>query len=454
MKYLIFLFTFLLLPLIQTFGQVNDQLSAGPMLGYTEHREVLIWLEVSQDVKDVAIRYWPEENFEQKKVHEYEGTLDQKYNPVNIVLPNLKMGTTYQYEIHLSDEMNEQARQYSFSTRTLWEWRKPPPDFSFLFGSCAYINEEKYDRPGDEYGQDYQIFESMGNTDSDFMLWGGDNIYLREADWSSESGIYYRYHHTRQTEEMQKLLRSRPNYAIWDDHDYGPNNSSKTYPFKNVTLQAFKDYWGNQTYGEPNNQGIYSKIGWSDVDFFLLDNRYHRSHNYKDPFLPNGNPNPEKRQLGKKQLQWLKDRLMASRATFKVIVIGGQVLNPLSGYETLQDYPYEVNQLLGFIEKERIEGIMFLTGDRHFTELIKIEKDDHYPLYDFTCSPLTSAAPSSLGKEEDNPYRVDGTKVKKQNFARIGVSGEDDSRKLKIEVFNKEGAKLWEHQIKEEKLKF
>ncbi|PSR06121.1 MAG: hypothetical protein BRD49_02140, partial [Bacteroidetes bacterium SW_10_40_5] len=68
MKYLIFLFGFVLLPLIQTFGQDNDQLSAGPMLGYTEHREVLIWLEVNQDVNDVAIRYWPEENFEHKKV--------------------------------------------------------------------------------------------------------------------------------------------------------------------------------------------------------------------------------------------------------------------------------------------------------------------------------------------------------------------------------------------------
>ena len=33
---------------------------------------------------------------------------------------------------------------------------------------------------------------------------------------------------------------------------------------------------------------------------------------------------------------------------------------------------------------------MFLSGDRHFTELLKVERPGTYPLYEFTSSPLTS----------------------------------------------------------------
>ena len=60
-----------------------------------------------------------------------------------------------------------------------------PPAFSFVTGSCAFINEAKYDRPGKPYGGGYEIFESMAADDPDMMLWLGDNIYLREVDFQS-----------------------------------------------------------------------------------------------------------------------------------------------------------------------------------------------------------------------------------------------------------------------------
>ena len=71
------------------------------------------------------------------------------------------------------------------------------PDFDFVAGSCFYINEEAYDRPGKPYGGDYQILDAIYRDKPDFMVWLGDNTYLREADWDSKSGIYHRYSHTR-----------------------------------------------------------------------------------------------------------------------------------------------------------------------------------------------------------------------------------------------------------------
>ncbi len=89
----------------------------------------------------------------------------------------------------------------------------------------------------------------MAATDAQLMLWLGDNTYLREADYTSNSGIYYRYNHTRAIPDLQQLLATKHNYAIWDDHDFGPNDGNSSYELKNTTLQAFKDYWGNKSYG-------------------------------------------------------------------------------------------------------------------------------------------------------------------------------------------------------------
>ena len=60
-------------------------------------------------------------------------------------------------------------------------------------GLCVYVNEAPYDRAGPEYGGDYGIFASIDAQRPDFMLWMGDNVYLRPADWNTRTGIYHRY---------------------------------------------------------------------------------------------------------------------------------------------------------------------------------------------------------------------------------------------------------------------
>jgi alkaline phosphatase D len=118
-------------------------------------------------------------------------------------------------------------------------------------GSCAYIGEAQYDRPGDPYGGDYQIFTNIHQDQPALMLWLGDNTYLREVDWHSRSGIQHRFTHTRSLSEMQPLLASTHHYAIWDDHDYGPNNSDRSFIFKDIVTDIFCDFWGNPTCGIP-----------------------------------------------------------------------------------------------------------------------------------------------------------------------------------------------------------
>ena len=74
--------------------------------------------------------------------------------------------------------------------------------------------------------------------------------------------------------------------------------------------------------------------------------------------------------LGQAQLNWLLDALTASKAPFKMIVIGGQVISSAPVAENyIRHFEKERNSLLSRIEKEKIKGVIFLNGDRHFTDL-------------------------------------------------------------------------------------
>ncbi len=434
----------------QAFGQNNQLLVSGPMLGYVEHREALIWLEVSPNVNSVAVKYWKSDApYYKALTNTYTGVLGQQFNPVKIILSGLEMNTSYQYQVVLNGVVQTMSYPMAFNTKKLWEWREDAPDFSFIFGSCAYINEEAYDRPGQSYGQSTDIFKTMTEHRSDFMLWVGDNVYLREADWSSEFGIKYRYQHVRKMAELQPFLASRPQYATWDDHDYGPNDSNMSYELKEISLQTFTDYWGNKNFGEADNKGVYSNFTWGDAEFFLLDDRYHRWHeNYPKDAV-------EKSFLGKQQMDWLLNSLMSSTAKFKIIVSGSQMLNPINDFECFVHYEKEYQQLLSFIENSKINGILFLSGDRHMTEVIKIDRPNAYPLYDITSSPLTSRPFTNIvnHKEGNNPHRVPGTLVAEQNFVEVAFTGKAADRKLVITCYNDKNEKKWSQEILATELK-
>jgi alkaline phosphatase D len=180
------------------------------------------------------------------------------------------------------------------------------------------------------------------------------------------------------------------------------------------------------------------------VDFFLLDNRYYHS--------PNNRASGKRTLLGEEQVSWLIDALTASEASFKFIVVGGQFLNPLTYGENFSTFPEERSKILRLISRENISGIIFLTGDRHHTELSKLERENLYPLYDLTVSPLTSA-PNPQHIEEHNFLRVPKTFVGERNFARLNVTGPGNNRLLKIAVFDKSGTELWTRAIKANNLK-
>lgn len=415
--------------------QAEEPALLGLMLGHVSYREAHLWLRTDRPCK-MSWELWPLDSPAlRKNFHmDIEGG-DFFLGTLSATL--LKPGTAYQSKVLLNGKEAAGA-EISFKTMAVWPFDPNFPSIRLAMGSCTYINEPGYDRPGKPYGADYQIFGHIADQKPDAMLWLGDNTYLREPDYSSKSGIYHRYAHTRATPEMQKLLRSVPNYAIWDDHDFGPNDSDRSYVHKDWALEAFRDFWANPSYGNEDLKGIMSRFNIADLDIILLDNRWYRTANHIKSLEPTI--------LGRDQEDWLIENLKSSKATFKLVLMGGQLLNTAKVWETYANLaPVERQRIIDRIEREGIEGVIFVSGDRHHSEISLLELPSGTVIYDVTVSPLSSGA--HRPKEENNSLLLEGSLIEQRNFALMELSGPKGARELKVSFYDSNGHDLFEHII-------
>jgi len=422
----------------QAFSQ-KELLQSGPMLGYTDMFESMLWVQTKSPAQ-VQFVYWVKGSPVQKFFTETATTQKHDGFTAHLIAGEVQPGNVYEYELRINGQPVKLAYPTTFQTQPLWAWRTEPPTFKVAVGSCAYINEEQFDRPGTPYGGDYQVFNAIYAQHPDLMVWLGDNVYLREPDWFTRTGFIHRYTHGRSLPELQPLLASTHHYAIWDDHDYGPNDSDGSFIHKDMASDVFQKFWANPVAGLSGQGGITSYFQWADVDFFLMDDRYFRT--------PNKRKAGGCQYFGKAQLDWLIDALTFSNATFKMVAVGGQVLTSFANFETYINLcPEERAYLLRRIEEEGIKNVVFLTGDRHHTELSKLVNANGNSIYDFTVSPLTAGTHQT---DEVNLLRVDGTLVTQKNFGTMEFSGPRKQRTLTLRIFDSNGAELWSKVIQAE----
>ncbi|MFM7726883.1 MAG: alkaline phosphatase D family protein [Flavobacteriales bacterium] len=432
------LFTFVLISSLLGISSIHAQIQHA--LGFVGMRSARIWLATDQE-EDVAIAFSLPGSKAPERIFRGRTQARQGFSCI-IDVEGLEPGTTYNYRPFIDVASGySSVRSYTLTTQELWQFRKEAPDFRMAVGSCTFVNEPSYDRPGDPYGGEFHIFDTIVKKDPDLMLWLGDNIYLREVDFESYGGIVHRYLHARSQKEIKNLLKHCPNIAIWDDHDFGPNDSNGSFVNKDLTLEAFKAFWPNPSGGisiNAKSNGITTKMEYSDIDIFLLDNRYHRT--WKDTV---GSTIPTI--LGEGQLNWLLQSLKMSQAPFKLIAIGGQFLNSEAVYENYANYSEERNEIIATSEKENIRGVVFLTGDRHCGELSFMPLKNENGIYDLTVSPLTSRA-FDMSKEA-NKWRIENTISGVRHFATLEFTGKKKHRVMTMNVFDSNGKLLWTRDV-------
>ena len=91
MKKIIFLLT-CVIGSVLLFAQ--PRVISGPMLGPVELRDARVWVEVSPEVKAVALQY-NKQGEKSGKTIQYKGLLGNEFNPLTFTIGGLDINTTY-----------------------------------------------------------------------------------------------------------------------------------------------------------------------------------------------------------------------------------------------------------------------------------------------------------------------------------------------------------------------
>ena len=400
-------------------AQTYPRILQGPMLGDTTSDSTIIWMRAS-DAHRIEVEYSLDPTMKgAARSVAVNASADQDYI-VRIPLQGLAPATAYSYRVLLDGKPDRYAR-WPRVFRTLPTGNAP---LRLAFGSCARrILDGRQ-----------PIFEAIAAAKPDGFFWVGDHVYI---DSLAPMAFEYEYQLQRSVPSAQAMLGSVPQWAIWDDHDYGLNNGDRTSPVRELGLATFKKYWANPAYGLPEAPGVFFRKRMAQVECFFLDGR-----TYRDPSdQPDGS---SKTQLGTVQKAWLKQALRESDATFKLLISGGGwATNGGDKFdESWGAYRHERDELFDFIRDESIAGVVLLSGDVHRGELNLVPRRTKggYDLTELVSSPLaqpTRSADADLQAESRLRPPYDGG----SNF---GLLEFDADGGLALNLRDVQGRAVWE----------
>ena len=132
-----------------------------------------------------------------------------------------------------------------------------------------------------------------------------------------------------------------------------------------------------------------------------------------------------------------------SNAPFKFVCIGSQVLNTAQKFENYSNYVNELNEILEAIDAHGIKNVVFLTGDRHQSEISEFTSPSMIKMYDITSSPLTSS--SRTRDDEVNRNRIQGSLILQRNYTKINIAGKRKERVLTVSFHDVNGIELYRY---------
>lgn len=249
----------------------------------------------------------------------------------------------------------------------------------------------------------------------DLMLWVGDNVY---ADTTDDIGYLRKCYDALAAKPAFRQLREQTTLmATWDDHDFGLNNAGANYPLKKQSKALFREFWKLEDRVPADQEGIYYSrtfgSGNRALQVIMLDTRYNRE-----------DEGPESDTLGESQWRWLADEL-AKPAALRLLVSGYQVLlEKGTPWETWAKFPRARKRLFDLIKMQKAAGILFITGDQHSGEVLRVRDALGYDGIEFMFA--------GINQEEQHvksAHRVSPASHAKHAYALIDIHWEDDHQR-------------------------
>jgi alkaline phosphatase D len=404
----------------------TGELIHGPLLGALTDTNARFWVRTRSEVPvEVYVRRPGKQLIHTSQVVESERAND--YTAVARV-EELQPDTDYLYTLRLDGR--EVPGEWSFRT---FPPTGQPARFEVGFGGCAGYT------PWNEH-----IWRTIASYDFPAFFITGDNVYIDHPEYPTVQ--QYCYYRRQSRPEFRALTGSTSIFAIWDDHDFGDNDSwggpdVSDPSWKKPVWETFRNNWNNPYYGGGEEQpGCWFTTSIADVDFFMIDDRYYRT----DPEVDRPSI------LGPAQKRWLFDQLRGSEATFKFVVSSvpwADGTKPGS-LDTWEGYRQERKEIFSFLHEHRIDGVILLSGDRHRSDVWKIERDAGYDLYEFESGRLTN-----FHRHDEMPGALFSYN-KKCSFGRLIVDTTPSDAWVTYEIINIDSESVYSMTVQESDISY
>src|SRR5262245_41329885 len=416
-------------PAIIRSDALRPQILYGVQSGDITADRAVVWSRCDRPAR-MIVEYATTESFSNAKRITGPAALETSDYTARIDLSDLPPGQKIFYRVAFQDLSDSKISSEPVigSFRTVPNTRR---DMSFVFS-------------GDVCGQGWginpefggmKIFEVMRQLEPDFFIHSGDAIYadgLIPAEVKLEDGSIWKnlttpekskvaetldefrgnYRYNLMDEPLRRFNSQVPMLAQWDDHEVRNNwypgqiLTDDHYKVKSVDLlaarakRAFLDYMPLR-FNPEDPERIYRNYSYGPlVEVLMLDER-----SYRGPNTPNNQTsiNEESVFLGSGQIEWIKQRLVQSRATWKIIASDmplGAIVKDGTNFEAFSNgngpalgRELEVAELLRFIKQRKIKNLIWVTADIHYAaahyyDPAKAQFTEFSPFWEFVAGPL------------------------------------------------------------------
>lgn len=299
-----------------------------------------------------------------------------------------------------------------------------------------------------DQGLQQPIWESIFKWRPDLFVFAGDAVTVPDVPRPDFRAEFRKLANVPGFHNVRKLC---PMLAVWDDGEYGGRDGTYDPARKEEARTAFLDF-----FGEPADSPRRKRAGVYDARVFgpagrrvqviLLDTRWNRTPLKKRPLWDRATGpfeplrDPSATFLGAEQWAFLREELKKP-AEIRLLVSPIQVLAEDHGFEKWMNIPAERDYLFSVIKDTKAEGVVFLSGDRHFAELSSMDGGVGYPLFDLTTSGLNEGA-YNVRPNEENQHRV-GNPIRGNNFGGVLVDWSAPDPRIELHVYDESGTSVF-----------
>lgn len=300
-------------------------------------------------------------------------------------LQELTPATTYHYRL-IRDGAPVPESEGRFRT-----FEEGASSFRVVMSGCA------------ETGSRHPVFQSILDESPDLFLHLGD-MHYEDIDMP-EIGRYRRaLAAVHASPEQARLYRSVPLAYMWDDHDYGPNNSSSEAVVQETARRAYRRYIPHYPLASGSDGPVQQRFSVGRVRFLMTDLRSARTRNDA--------PDTEaKTMLGAEQYAWFRDQLQEAADDDVPLLVWVSsvpwIANDPGAWDRWSGFATEREDIARHIDSLGLEDQMVIvSGDAHMSALDDGTNNTYGPGDGIRVPVIQAAALDRIGSVKGGPYTI------------------------------------------------